>query len=290
VNASILSLALLVSTPPPSSGVHPPGLVEPESGAWAVVHAGQLWVCWEPAWDCFERVVFEGEEFRGEDVLDEDEALIFGEPFELDHAWDDLDRRHDAEVTDQWRIGFWGPRSLWIDLGDQRFRVVHGQRTARPVDEPPPTNLRRIAPPGCGPSAVVPAVINGLLSWREAPLCGAQEPVQTCPSPPAPRVRRPVPIRLRAGLEFASARNWTVFDDAARELSFARGRYGSRMEIRLVLELRFDPQRSTTDERARAVLARRRAAQRELPIVAPGPLAAAEFEALTNIVCGATRS
>src|SRR5690606_2225897 len=109
-----LSTVLLVTpaslssfSAPPGAG-QPPSLVEPESGAWAVVHAGQLWVCWSPGPDCFERVVFDDDTAEPEDVVEVDEPA--------DELLLDLDAPEQLEVgVDAWQIGFWGPRSLWVE-------------------------------------------------------------------------------------------------------------------------------------------------------------------------------
>jgi hypothetical protein len=275
VSAAILSTFLLVSPASPLSTSRPPSLVEPESGAWAIVHAGQLWVCWSPGPDCFERVVFDdGARTRAQSFEEDDEmgeALV-----------EDLDATRDEIMfgSEAWRIGFWGSQSLWIEHDEQRFRVARGQRQARLVDEPAPIRLLRISPAACGPDGQVPTVIGGRLSWQDAPRCVVETAPSVCVSAPGPRLRTPTPVRLRAGFEVAAARAWTSVDEPASR------RLAGGVELNFVVELSFDWQARAADRRARAALARRSRAQlRQLPAVVPGPLADAEIEALTSVVC-----
>ncbi len=276
-----MSLVLLVS-PASLPSNRPPSLVEPESGAWAVVHAGQLWVCWTPGPDCFARIEFD-EAPRREDPLAEDDH----EAPELAHASTAPEFGIEAS-----QIGFWGPRSLWIERGEARFRVLAGQRRARAVDEPAPIRLRRIAAAPCGPEGLVPAVIGGRLSWREAPRCAVERATagaigaRRCMSAPGPRLRPPTPLRLRAGVEIVGARAWTAEDDAALALAIAGRRRSSAVELSFVVEVGFDLQRRAVERRTRALLARSGRAQlRELPPVPPGPRAAAEIDALAELLC-----
>jgi hypothetical protein len=274
VSAFILSTLLLVSPASPLSTARPPSLVEPESGAWAVVHAGQLWICWVPGPDCFERVVFDDDTWARAHSLEEDEIA--------EELIEDLAAPRDelAFGNEAWRIGFWGPRSLWIEYDERRFRVARGQRQARLVDDPAPIRLLRASPAGCGPDAVVPAVIGGRLSWQDAPHCVSAVGPTMCVTAAGPRMRTPTPVRMRAGIEVAGTRAWTSEDEpSARQLS-------GGLEIHFVIELAFDWQARAVDRRARTILARRSRAQlRQLPAVAPGPLAAAELEALSSVMC-----
>lgn len=279
--STILSTIVLVS-PASLSAAQPPSLVEPESGAWAVVHAGELWVCWRPGPDCFERVVFDDDE-RPHDapIADEQE----------DPSEDLVDDDHKPEGVmvgaDAWRLGFWGPRSLWIEHDDQRWRVDHGQRRARIVNEQAPVRLLRIGPASCGPDAMVPAVIGGQLAFKEAPRCTTQVTATTCVTRgPVPRLRSPTPMRLRAGIQVESARAWKAGGQDEVAPGIDRRRSTNALEISVVMELAFDWQRRITDQRAASLVARRSRAQlRQLPAVVPGPLARDELEALANVVC-----
>lgn len=291
MSPSILSIVLLVSPAPLPSSAPPSSLFEPESGAWAVVHGGQLWVCWAPAPDCFARVVFDDDERRLEDRIEDDDPAA---DEALDEFNGDIGAREFGSLqgAEPWQLGFADARSLWVELGEQRWRVVRGQRRARLVDDPAPIRLRRIGPASCGPAAVVPAMIGGGLGWREAPRCAvdrpADSPTQICMAPAGPRLgrRRPTAIRLRAGLELASIRTWAIAEDPDRNLIVATRRYVSAVQFSVVVELGFDWQRASADRRAQASLeGRRRAQRRELPKVAPGPLAAAEIEALADVMC-----
>src|SRR5690606_22384259 len=140
-------------------------------------------------------------------------------------------------------------------------------RRARLVEDQAPIRLARLGPAGCGPDGIVPAVIGGRLSWREAPRCAGGVGASTRVTQPGPRLRTPTPIRLRAGIEVASARAWTARDDLALGLGVASRRRTSGFEIGVVIELGFDWQRRAADRRARAQVASRgRPRVRELPV------------------------
>jgi hypothetical protein len=275
VSAFILSTILLVSPASSLSAAQPPSLVEPESGAWAVVHAGELWVCWSPGPDCFERVVFDDEQASRDDPFVEEE----------DASAELVDERSGDPVVvgaDGWRLGFGGPRSLWIEHEEQRWRVVDGQRRAQLVEDPAPVRLLRIGPAACGPDAIVPAVIGGRLSFRDAPRCADEVAAASCVTRAGPRMRTPTPMRLRASIEVSSTRGWV----AGGELGIEDRRLASGLEVSFVVELGFDWQRRVADRQAASVVARRgRARLRELPTVTPGPLADAELGALAAVVC-----
>jgi hypothetical protein len=276
VSAFILSTILLVSPASSLSAAQPPSLVEPQSGAWAVVYAGELWVCWSPGADCFERVVFDDDVSARDDVFADDllEEELVGD---LEPSYESID-----VGSESWRLGFWGPASLWVERDEQRWRVVRGQRRARVVEEPAPIRLLRLGPVGCGPHGIVPAVIGGKLSWRDAPRCAVELAMPVCVTRAGPRVRTPTPIRLRASIEATRASDWK----AGGELGIGDRRLASGLELHFVVELGFDWQRRVADRRAASLLARRsRARLRELPTVVPGPLAAAEHEALAAVVC-----
>ncbi|HVI03641.1 MAG TPA: hypothetical protein VM869_33340 [Enhygromyxa sp.] len=280
MSAILLSTILLVS--PASSlstaSAQPPSLVEPESGAWAVVHAGELWVCWRPGPDCFERIVFD------DDARTRDDAFV--EDADAEELVEDLGRAPELGVDD-WRMGFWGAQSLWIERDEQRWRVLAGQRRAQIVEDPAPIRLVRIGPAACGPDAIVPAVIGGRLSWRDAPRCSESAgPTTMCVTRAGPRVRRPTSVRLRASVEIAGARAWKAGGEAGVVPPIDERRLSTGLEVSFVVELGFDWQRRAADRRAAAMIARRTQARlRELPTVPAGPLADAEREALAALVC-----
>lgn len=282
MSAFILSTILLALPASSLSAAQPPSLVEPESGAWAVVYAGELWVCWSPGPDCFERVVFDDHEASRDDRLADEDSLD-----EIDDVdvGDLVAERDGLDVgVEDWRLGFWGAGSLWVERDDHRWRVVQGQRRARIVDDPAPIRLLRIGPAACGPEAIVPAVIGGRLSFRDAPRCAVDVAAPVCVSQAGPRMRRPTPIRLKASVELTRASGWTARAEPPPAISDRQ--LASGLEVSFVVELGFDWQRRIADRRAASMLTRRgRARLRELPTVAPGPLAAAELEALTEVVC-----
>lgn len=283
MNAIALSTLLLVSPASSFSTGQLPSLVEPESGAWAVIHAGELWVCWSPGPDCFERVVFEREQTEGEDLLDEQDPELTAEMMVEGQG-------EPGDVgSDDWRLGFAGAGSLWVERGEQRWRVVDGQRRAQLVGDPAPVRLGRVGPAGCGPDAMVPAIIAGRLSFREAPRCQLELVAATCVTRAArPRLRTPTPVRLRASVEVASARAWTAGGELVQ---LSQRRLSNAVEVHFVVELGFDWQRRVANQRAASLLVRRSQARlRELPSVSPGPLAGSERAALATIVCEGGRS
>ncbi|WP_165703919.1 hypothetical protein, partial [Enhygromyxa salina] len=151
--STILSLALLLG-PPLESSNGPPGVVDLDSGAWAVVHAGQLWVCWTQAPNCWRRVELAAP--AGDRVHDlEAVQTELGEDFIDDVGTEPLDGS-----PDRWRLGFWGPRTLWIELDEQRWRVDLGQQRARASLDPAPLRLERPAVYACGPAGREPASVG----------------------------------------------------------------------------------------------------------------------------------
>ncbi|WP_146155463.1 hypothetical protein [Enhygromyxa salina] len=289
MSASILLSLVLLSVPAAPPRAAPPGVFEPSSGAWAVVHAGQLWVCWRAGPgprpesggnnDCWRRVELLVDGPQSEDLLDE-----AAEEFIEDAAAQSLETS-----SERWRLGFWGPRSLWIERGDQRWRVDLGHQRATITDEPAPVRLSRPRASACGPRGQTPALVGGRLAWQAAPQCPRGPRAGSCVAPPPPRVRRALPLRVRAGIQLSAVRSWTMRDDRELGLSVAAVRPRAAVELSFVVELGFDLSRARTDERARALLARRERG-RSLPAVVPGPLAARERRALTAAVCGSEAS
>lgn len=215
---------------------------------------------------------------EAEDVLDEDSVV---EDFDLE---DELEEPEAVDLgVGTWLIGFAGPRSLWVEHGEQRFRILRGQRRARLVDEQAPVRLGRIGPVECGPHGMVPALIGGTLSFREAPRCVVEVSAQACVSRAGPRTRKPTPVRLRAGLELVNSR---ASKAKGPELAIVKHRHKVDLDIKVFVELGFDWQRRAAHQRARALVTRRSEARlRGLPAVTPGPLAQAEEEALAAVVC-----
>jgi hypothetical protein len=282
----LLSLALL---PPPSASPlgTVPGLVEPRSGAWAVVHAGQLWVCWRVAPDCWRRVELDD---VGDPRVEAYEFEEWEEPEEANGV-DALDESFAVRATEvgpeRWRLGFDAAQHLWIERDDQRWRVEHGQPRARMADDSTPVRLVRPRSSECGPDGQRPAISGGRLGWEAAPRCAEPPPpAATCVVPTATmRPRKSLPIRLRAGLELTAVRGWTAVDTDASTASVASVRQSAGMQLLFVLELGFDATRTNADARARAALLWHDRV-RHVPAPMPGPLAVAEQAALIAVVCG----
>lgn len=296
--STLLSIALLFGLPHDPAGStavrgSPPGVVADEGSAWAVVHGGQLWVCWSVSPDCWRRVELDTEPARASPSFDE--ALDPEPDFIDDQRAPTLDL-----APQRWRLGFWGRRSLWIEIDDQRFRVDAGRHRAQRVDEPAPTRLARPGIAACGPRGRRPALSAGRLGWQDAPRCSASAPAGGCApsSTSLPRPRAPLPVRLRASLELTRIRSWTATGEdpeteaAMRALAppISRTRERAGLELWFVIELGFDAGRSRSHARTRAALLRR-AHERasSLPAVAPGPLADHERRALREAICGAAR-
>jgi hypothetical protein len=285
VTTSILLLLTLL-TPPSAPPGALPGVVEPHSGAWAVVHAGQLWVCWRESPDCWRRVELDEDPGMRLDVaLDESDS---DEALELDQ-WDDTFGVSSDAIDvgpERWRLGFDAAAHLWIERDDQRWRVVHGQARARMADDVTPVRLVRPLGHACGPNGQRPAMSGGRLGWEAAPRC-AEPPVgATCVVPAVQaRPRKPVPVRLRAGLELGLVRGWTAIDTDPNTPTVAKLRPSAGFELLFVVELGFDPTRTNADARARAALLQRDRV-RPVPAATPGPVVGAEQAALIAAVCG----
>lgn len=281
----LLSLVLLTPSKPHATL---PGVVEPRVGAWAVVHAGQLWVCWREGPDCWRRVEFEDDAGSLADTELEDLAHQFDE--EDSDALDPefLDDGFGSELEfgpERWRLGFDGVANLWIELDDRRWRVAHGQARARMADDATPVRLARPRESDCGPAGRRPAISGGRLDWQTAPRC-AEPPLRaTCVAASAARPRKPVPIRLRAGIELGVVRGWTAVDTDASTPTVASVRQSAGLELLFVVELGFDPTRTNADARARAALLSHDRV-RHIPVGEPGPLAAAEQRAMAAAICG----
>jgi hypothetical protein len=332
VSAAILSTLLLVSPAlplvrPTPAGAALPSLVEPESGAWAVVDGDGLWVCWEPDSDCFVRIELEIPESAELDLdldldLGDGLGLEFGLGLELgvdpgvDLGFDfgrdpsfasepgldlatDSDaepraRAHNDDLATDWRLGFSGPRSLWIARGDHRWRLDAGQRRASATDEPAPLRLQRVGPAACSPDGLAPARVAGRWQWRVVKRCRASVPASVCVRPAGPRVRAPTAVRIRAGLELRRTQAWTIYadpsdpsDPADPGAGWVRRRMKGDVAVRFVVELGFDPA-GLAQRRALTQIthARQRAKPRSLPAIEAGPTAARERAAMTAILCG----
>jgi hypothetical protein len=308
----MLSTLLLVSPAlplvrPAPAGVALPSLVEPESGAWAIVDGDALWICWEPDSDCFVRIELElpegaAHEFDLTDGLDGLDGLDRGLDLEFGDGLDptlDPERfaepgwaTHDDDLATDWRLGFWGPRSLWIARGDHRWRLDMGQRRALATDEPAPLRLIRIGPAACGPDGLAPARVGGRWSWREVPRCKVSAPASVCVQPAGPRVRAPTPLRLRAGIELRRTQAWTSREDpvSVPDVGWARRRLRGAVAVHFVVELGFDPSGLAQRQAlAQVSHARARARARSLPTIEAGPTAARERDAMAAILCGGPR-
>jgi hypothetical protein len=290
VTTSILLSLVLLTPPPTTPHATLPGVVEPHAGAWAVVHAGQLWVCWRQGPDCWRRVELEDDVGLDADTELEDLALQFDE--ENDDALDPdfLQDGFSLELEigpERWRLGFDGATNLWIELDDRRWRVAHGQTRARVADDATPVRLARPLDGDCGPDGQRPAIVGGRLGWQVAPRCAEPPPRATCvaSSPSAARPRKPVPIRLRAGIELGVVLGWTAVDTDATTPTVASVRQSAGLELLFVVELGFDPTRTNADARARAALLSHDRV-RHIPASSPGPLAAAEQQAMLAGICG----
>jgi hypothetical protein len=312
----LLSLALLPSPSAPPPGppqADLPGVVDPHTGAWAVVHAGQLWVCWEPGPDCWRRVELEQQDpgsladldasrwaWGREGVARPAASEVDDLALELD-AWDDdvlgpdfVEDAFGPEIElgpERWRLGFDRAANLHIELEDRRWRAEHGQPRARMADDVAPVRLARPRARECGPDGQLPAIVGGRLGWQTAPRCAEPPPGMICVAPAAARLRTPVPIRLRAGLELGAVRGWNAVDVDASTPTVASVRPSAGLELLFVIELGFDPTRTNADDRSRAaLLAHDRL--RHIPASEPGPLgplgpiAVAEQQAMAAAICG----
>lgn len=282
----LLALTLL---PNPSSDLRPalPGTVEPATGAWAVVHAGQLWVCWSEHPDCWRRVEFEEPPHVRDDI-----ELAYEDPVDplgLDAGFVEDELVPELEFgPERWRLGFDASANLWIELEDQRWRVDFGQPRARLVGDATSVRLGRPRNLECGPSGRRPALVAGQLAWQPAPRCAPPPAMATCiDTSIRPRPRKPSPVRLRAGIEVTVPHGWTSSDLDVASPTVARLRPSAALEVMFVVELGFDPTRAL-DTRARAVLLAR-SRLRTFPMPPPGPLAEAERQAMLVAACGGDR-
>lgn len=285
VSASTLVSFLALLLAPPVVQAAPPGVVELDSGAWAVVHAGQLWVCWRQAADCWRRVEFES---ASPAPVHEHEL----EPIETELDADFLEDASAPMSGDpgRWRLGFWGPHTLWVELDEQRWRVDLGQQRARVTDDPAPLRLVRPHTSSCGPAGRKPAIVSGRLGWQSADRCGPgqHERTPTCVGPGLARQRRPRALRLNVGLQLSSSQAWTSQDDQVAGQSVASVRERAGFEFSVVAGIGFDLGRAHAHQRAQAALLRRDRVRR-LPALVSGslaPLADAEARSLRAVLCG----
>lgn len=278
--AAALALSLLSSSLGPPASRALPAVAAVDSPAWALVHAGQLWLCWRPGPRCFERVELEGLDASARPSTSEDLAEVEHSALSASPSPSPSLGRDGA-----WRLGFAGS-TLWIVLDEQRWRVGAGQRRASATEAVPPVQLHRPRLHGCGPTGQVPALVQGSLDWQAAPTCSAAPTGERCLGPAGPRLRRPLPLRVRVGLELERTIGWSVLAAASQ----ARGEDSAALERRAsssllaFVELEFDLGRAL---RQRASRSGRHAAAalRQLPAVTDGPLAARERAALRELLC-----
>lgn len=291
----LLSLALLpLPTAPPQAAL--PGVADSHTGAWAVVHAGQLWVCWQDGPDCWRRVEFEQQDIGSLADVDLEELAIAFDAWNDDALGPDfVEDGVGPEMEfgpERWRLGFDRAANLWIEFDDRRWRAEQGQARARMADDVTPVRLTRPRSHDCGPDGQLPAIVNGRLGWQPAPRCAEPPPGSSCVVPAvAARPRKPVPIRLRAGIELGVVRGWAAVDTEASTPTVASVRQSAGLELLFVLELGFDPTRTNSDARARAALLGhdrvRHIPAGEPGLVGPlGPLAMAEQQAMAAAICG----
>lgn len=233
------------------ASAHAAGEVSPPSVAgsrgWVAIHAGQLWVCWEPGPQCWRRVVVEepGESSAG---LDDD---TLDEPL-----WETTSEAPRALDLGRVRVGFHGPRQVWIDDGATLWVLTPGQRRAQIATVDPPTRLRRPTRPRCGPQGWVPVAGASGLALQLGPVCAPATVRSNCVSPgPFVRPRAPKGIDLKVGIELAHVRGWTT-DGRPWEAAAIRERQG--LEVLATVAIGFDPGGRATDVRRRAALLQRR--------------------------------
>ncbi len=290
MTTSILLALTWMFTPPfpapapaPASPGMLGGVVEPRTGAWAVVHAGQLWVCWREEADCFRRVAFDDDPGSRTDIEFEDDVTQAEQDFLIDPPDGELELG-----PERWRLGFDGASHLWIEIDDRRYRVEVGHARARPVADSTPVPLARPRVFDCGPTGRRPAIVAGQLGFRAATRCAPPPSISTCVDTSVrPRPRKPTPVRLRAGLELSMPRGWVATDLDLESPTVANLRPRAALELMFVVELGFDPTR-TADSRARAALLAH-SRLRSVPAPPPGPLADAERRALLAAACGGDR-
>jgi hypothetical protein len=284
VTTSIL-LALTLFTPfPPAPATPGPlgGVVEPRTGAWAVVHAGQLWVCWREHRGCFRRVEFDDDP-RARDEIELELDDVVEDDFLTDEVEGELDYG-----PERWRLGFDSASHLWIEIDDRRYRVEVGHARARPAADASVVALGRPRTFDCGPGGRRPAIVAGQLDWQAAPRCAPPPSISTCVDTSVrPRPRKPSPVRLRAGFEVAVPRGWASADFDVASPTVARVQPRAALELSFVIELGFDPTRAA-DSRARAALLAH-SRLRAVSMPPPGPLADAERRALLAAACGGDR-
>lgn len=273
----LLSSPVAGGQPPPATGGR-----EPAPDSWAVVHAGSVWVCWTAGDDCWTRVELEPPE-RGPGPVADLEAEELG-PAPL--------RVEDPLAPERLRLGFSGPRRLWIVVDEQPWVLERGHRRARAVDARPPVATARPKVPSCSPRRAIPELRGGKLGWREAPPCPRSRAAPaSCLAPRGPELRRPTGLKLGAGVELSQLRRWSTsrVQASGAEPATPRWRRAAGLELLFVIELGFDPRRLQADRRGRQSARASRARRRALPAVEPGPLAAAETRAYAAIVCGEAR-
>ena len=264
----LLSSWLLFNLGAGPGGGSPPAVHDRAGEAWAVLLAEQLWVCWQPAPGCFVRVEFDARGLAGAAIGDPLPPVSSASGFDHDH-----DRDHEgqapapkASALERGRLGF-SSGSLWIEVDGFYWRVRTGQRRATAMQELAPLRLEHPGPMRCGPLGELPILDHGRLDWRAAPACGAALSI-VCVGPPRAPVRRPTPLRLRAGLQASLVRSWTAEGPPGAPPLARRQRAGA--QLLMVVELGFDLRESRSHARARASL-RRGSPLRTLRVPARGP-------------------
>ena len=279
----LLALASLTGPfPAPTSAGSLAGAVDPHTGAWAVVHAGQLFVCWREQAECFRRVEFEDDPRVRTDIdLELDTDTPEADDFLLD------DRGGQLEFgAERWRLGFEASH-LWIEIDDRRYRVEVGHARARPATDATVVRLGRPRTFDCGPTGRRPVLVAGQIGWQTAPRCAPPPSMATCVDTSVrPRPRKPTPVRLQAGFEITASRGWSSTDLDVASPTVALIHPRAAVELLFVVQLGFDPTR-TADARARAALLAH-SRLRSVPAAPPGPLAEAEQRALLAAACGGT--
>lgn len=174
------------------------------------------------------------------------------------------------------RAEFTGPSALVLgDRSEATWRIDQGDPVPRAVAGNPGAAPRAHA---CGPRGPLPVIRAGLLEFADRPCPEAPAGVDVCVAPGrAPAVRPVTGMRVRLGLELRVLDRW-------QQAALARTATG--VALLATLDLGFDHAFAHRRERA-DLQAQARRSLRSLP--APrsrGPLAAAEREALAEVVCG----
>ncbi|NVB41847.1 hypothetical protein G6O69_28705 [Pseudenhygromyxa sp. WMMC2535] len=275
-----LAVGSRVATPALSGGPRAPR-------AWALLHAGELWVCWSAAADCWRRVELERPSASSALTADDELDSLGLEALELGSSALVSERAADPTADHAGlRMAFADERTLWIELDAgtdadaRRWRVERGRTRARLVDAQATVPLERPRLPSCSPHASIPAIVDGRPAWRSSPTCAHAALRLACPGSRRVRQRRPTGLTLRAGVEFARSIGW-------RGAGVHAGPDGLRTagghELLFIVELGVEP--GVRARAARLAQAGHRPRVIASPSVASGPLAAAEAAALAELRC-----